>query len=425
VTEFYKGARVVDPRNGVDDLFDFVVHEGCIERIGPSLNCPKGAREISLKNRLVIPGVVDMHVHLREPGTRGESIASGAAAALRGGVTSVVAMPNTEPPIDDITSLRSVRALAENSKGARVFFIAALTRGRDGELITEIPLLHEEGAVAFSDDGSPVMAAEVMRRAMLSARRVDSLVINHCEECTLAAGGVINEGAVSLKKGLRGQTHLAESVMVGRDLLLSGETGCRYHVAHLSTRSSLEQLRFARDKKFPVTAEVTPHHFILSDEDIPGYDTHYKMNPPLRSRQDVAAMIEGLQEGLIEVIASDHAPHPEDLKSLEFENAPFGIMGLETLLLLSLKYLVLPGHLSLPKTIACLTSRPAEILKLPTGHLSVGAPADFVVLNMEKSFRYNVDTSPSLSRNTPFHGEEFPFKIEASSVQGVFLFKAS
>lgn len=420
MAELYTGARMVDPKNGKDELLDFLVEEGRIAKVGKSLKAA-GAKTHDLSGKLVIPGVVDMHVHFREPGTGGETIKSGAAAALRGGVTSVAAMPNTDPAIDSVTNLRSVKALAELAGLARVHFISAMTRGRQGKEIVEVALLKREGAVAFSDDGAPVADSGVMRLGMLAAAQAGAPVINHCEEPSLSCGGVMHEGLVSVKKGLKGQPGLSESVMVGRDLLLAAETGAHYHVAHVSTAGSLEQVRWARSKGVKVSAEVAPHHFILSDEDIPGYDTNYKMNPPLRTKADVAAMIEGLKAGLIEVIASDHAPHPIDKKSLEFDKAPFGIMGVETILPLSIKYLVQKGHMSLSKVIACLTCNPARVLGLDAGHLGVGAQADFVVIDPEKPSTYDVQTSPSLSRNTPFQGEKFPITIQATFLGGKLL----
>lgn len=423
MTELYQGATVVDPQNNIDSVVDIRVADGVVSEVGTDLD-PKGATVINLKDKHIIPGVVDMHVHFREPGTRGETIASGAAAALRGGVTTVAAMPNTEPAIDSLISLSNVQELAKKAGKCKVEFIAAMSVGRQGEKVTEIQLLSDAGAVAFSDDGSPVMNPEIMRMAMLAAAQVGKPVIQHCEDCHLSAGGVMNEGKVSALKGLKGQSHMSESVMVGRDLILAKETGAHYHVAHLSCRSSLAQMKWAEDHAIKVTAEVTPHHFILADEDIPGYNTNYKMNPPLRTSEDVKAMLQALKESKITVIASDHAPHPQDKKSLEFENAPFGIMGIETMLPLSIKYLVSNGHMPLSQVIACLTCNPAEILGLKdVGHLGKGSAADFVVLDMNKKSTYDVTKTPSQSQNTPFQGEEFPATIQATYVNGKKLYE--
>jgi dihydroorotase len=423
VAELYQGAHVVDPQNNIDDIVDIRVKDGKVAEVGKDLD-PKGATVINLKGKHILPGVIDMHVHFREPGTRGETIASGAAAALRGGVTTAVAMPNTEPAIDTLINLGSVQELAKKADKCKVEFIAAVSVGRKGEQVTEIQLLSDAGAVAFSDDGSPVMNPEVMRVAMLAAAQVGKPVIQHCEDCHLSAGGVMNEGEASVLKGLKGQSHMSESVMVGRDLILAQETGAHYHVAHLSCRSSLVQMRWAADHDIKVTAEVTPHHFILADSDIPGYDTYYKMNPPLRTKEDVLAMREALKDGTLTVIASDHAPHPEDKKALEFENAPFGIMGVETMLPLSLKYLVASGFMPLSQVVACLTTNPAQILGLnDVGHLGKGACADFVVVDMNEKYTYDVTTTPSQSQNTPFQGEEFPSKIQATYVNGRKLYE--
>ncbi len=399
-----KNGRVMDPANKVDEQLDLLVSDGKIAKLGkPGSISANGAQVIDASGRIVVPGLIDMHVHLREPGFEyKETIATGTAAAQAGGFTSVCCMPNTNPVNDNRSITEFILSQARNA-ACRVFPIGAITKGSKGEELAEMSELHAAGCCAVSDDGKPVMNASIMRRAMEYSLIFDMLVISHCEDSTLAAQGVMNEGVVSTELGLRGIPRAAEDVMTGRDIALAELTGARLHIAHVSTAGSVRMVRDAKARGIRVTAETCPHYFALTEEAVRGYNTLAKMNPPLRTTVDVAAIKEGLKDGVIDVIATDHAPHAADEKSGEFDYAPFGIVGLETAVGLTLN-LVTEGVLSLEGAIRKLSANPASILRNNRGTLSVGADADITIIDPGMAWTVDAGTFKSRSKNTPFNG---------------------
>ncbi len=402
-----RGGRVIDPASGHDAVADVLIDDRKVVGIGPALS-HAGATIIDATGLIVAPGFIDMHVHLREPGfEHAETIETGSRAAAAGGFTTICPMPNTSPVNDNATVTSYIVDRARRLAPVNVFPIGAISKGSAGEELAAIGAMRNAGAVAISDDGKPVMNARVMRRAMEFARSYGIPIINHCEDLHLSAGGDMHEGLVSVRLGLRGIPSASEDVMVARDLLLAELTGARYHVAHISAMRSIEMIRFAKLRGLPVSAEATPHHFALTDTDIRPYDSNYKMKPPLRAGDDARAVLEGLIDGTIDAIATDHAPHAGDEKMQEFERCPFGILGLETAVGLALAYLYHSGRVSLPKLIAMFTTSPARILGLPHGQLSAGAPGDVTIFETDTPWTYDVNKSFSKSRNSPFHGREF------------------
>jgi len=404
-----KGGRVVDPANGVDGDFDVLIDGDRIVRVEKNLPAGEGITVVSVPRGLVIvPGLIDMHVHLREPGQEHkETIATGAASAVAGGFTAVACMPNTTPVNDNagITGFMLERASAAGL--ARVYPIGAVTRGSKGEQLADIGELHEAGCVAVSDDGHPVASALMMRRALEYTRMFDMPVIDHCEDPTLKADGVAHEGLQASTLGLRGIPGAAEEIMVARDVTLAGLTGGAVHIAHMSARGSLRAVREGKAQGFVVTCEVAPHHFTLTDEALAAplkYDTNCKMNPPLRERADVEALVEGLADGSVDVIATDHAPHHADEKRVEFDRAPFGIVGLETCVPLTLDRLVHRGLISLARMVELLSVNPARILRRPGGSLAAGQIADITVLAPDQAVTIRAAALKSKSKNTPFDG---------------------
>jgi dihydroorotase len=373
---------------------------------------------------VVTPGFIDMHVHLREPGfEHAETIESGSRAAVAGGFASICCMPNTSPVNDDATVTRYILERARNVAVANVYPIGAITEDSAGEKLASIGSMKAAGAVAISDDGRPVMNSRVMRRAMEYARAFDIPVIDHCEDLNLSAGGDMHEGFPSVRLGLQGISSSSEDVMVARDLLLAEATGARFHVAHLSTRRSLEMVAQAKTRRLPVTCEVSPHHLALTDADMPAYDSNYKMRPPLRSASDQAALVEGIVSGVVDAIATDHAPHPGSEKMQEFEKCPFGIIGLETALAVTLETLVHSGRIPLMRMIELFTTGPARILGLNRGRLAVGAPGDVTIFDPELRWTYDVNRSFSKSRNSPFDGRTFRGAPMATVVRGVVVWR--
>jgi dihydroorotase len=408
-----KNGRIIDPASKVDEKLDILISDGKIVKLGSSgsLSSPD-AQVIDAAGKLVVPGLIDMHVHLREPGFEyKETITTGTAAAKAGGFTSVCCMPNTNPVNDNRSVTEFILSQAAREASARVFPIGAITKGSKGEELSEMGELRAAGCVAISDDGRPVMNAAIMRRAMEYARVFDLLVISHCEDSSLSAKGVMNEGFVSTELGLRGIPRSAEDVMTARDISLAELTGGRVHIAHVSTAGSVDLLRAAKARGVKVTAETCPHYFTLTDETVRGYNTMAKMNPPLRTAEDVAAIKAGLKDGTIDVIVTDHAPHGMDEKSGEFDYAPFGIVGLETALGLSLK-LVQEGVLSMQQLIERMSTAPGRIIR-NGGTLSAGAVADVTII--DPGIEWTVDTSQfrSKSKNTPFNG----WKLTGRAVQ--------
>ncbi len=400
-----KGGRVVDPASGLDKVIDVFVQDNKIAALG---NAPQNPdMTIDASGLVVVPGLVDMHVHLREPGNEEEeTIASGAQSAAAAGITSCACMPNTEPAIDSEASAEFVILQSRRAAHANVFPIGAVTRGRKGEQLAEMGGLVRGGAVAFSDDGDPVANAEILRRALLYAKIFDKPVINHCENRELAGKGVMNAGSVSMILGLPGMPSASEEIMVARDLALADITGGTLHVAHVSTAGSVELVRRAKEKGIRVTCEATPHHFTLTDECVETFDSNYKVNPPLRTAADIQAIKAGLADGTIDAIASDHAPHTEEEKDVEFSFAPFGIIGMETLLPLVITELVRPGVISLSRAIELTSTTPAKILRLDRGTLSPGAIADITIMDIENEWEIDVNAFRSKSRNCPFHGRK-------------------
>ena len=402
-----KNGRVIDPASGHDGVADVWIEDGVIKGVGAGLPTA-GSDVIDATGLIVAPGFIDMHVHLREPGfEHAETIESGSRAAAAGGFTSVCPMPNTKPVNDNATVTSYMIEKARRHAVVNVFPIGAITKGSAGEELAAIGSMKQAGAVAVSDDGRPVMNARVMRRAMEAARSLGIPVINHCEDLHLSAGGDMHEGAESVRLGLRGIPGCSEDVMVARDILLAEVTGARYHVAHISSRHSVEMVQFAKARGLAVTAEATPHHLALADRDMKPYDSNYKMKPPLRGSCDVTAVLEGIVSGAIEAIATDHAPHPGSEKMQEFESCPFGILGLETAIGVALEQLVHPGKIGVARLVALFTTGPARILGIDRGTLAQGAAADVTIFSTDGEWTYDVNKSFSKSRNSPFDGKMF------------------
>jgi dihydroorotase len=414
-----RGGRVIDPSRDLDEVADVVVQSGRIAGIGRNQGVPDGAEVIDVTDLVVAPGLVDVHTHLREPGQEDrETIATGAMAAAAGGFTAVCAMPNTDPPIDNQSAVGFVVKQAAAAGAARVYPIGAISLGQRGEQLAEFGELVGAGAVAVSDDGHPVVSGQLMRTALEYAKAFGIPVADHCEEPTLAAGGVMHEGIVCTRLGLKGIPAAAEEIMVARDILLAGHTGGHVHLCHMSTRGSVELIRYAKETGVSVTAEACPHHFALTHEACDGYDTNAKMNPPLRESEDVEAIRQAVRDGTLDVIATDHAPHHYDAKEREFDDAPMGIVGLETALGLSYTLLVTGGILTLPELIARMSTIPARIFHLPGGTLAPGQPADVVVIDPSTTWTVDATRFRSKSRNTPFAGWELTGKAVRTLVEG-------
>src|SRR5579872_2272883 len=418
-----KNGRAIDPASGLDGPADVLVENGRIVAVGAGMHLP-GADTFDATGMIVAPGFIDMHVHLREPGIEhAETIETGSRAAAAGGFTSICAMPNTLPVNDNATVTSYIIERARQYAAVNVFPIGAITKNSAGEEMAAIGSMKQAGIVAISDDGRPVMNARVMRRAMQTARSFDLPVIDHCEDLNLSAGGDMHEGVQSTRLGIRGIPASSEDVMVARDILLAESAGARFHVAHISSRHSVQMVKFAKNRGLPVTCEATPHHFALTDADITAYDSSYKMKPPLRSVCDVSAVIDGIVSGAVDAIATDHAPHPGSEKMQEFERCPFGIIGLETALGLALEKLVHTGKIPLARMVALFTAGPAKVLRLHAGTLSVGVPADITIFDTETRWKYDVNRSYSKSRNSPFHGWEFRGGPVATVVNGAIVWR--
>jgi dihydroorotase len=398
-----KDGRVIDPSRGLDQVADLLVQDGKIAAVGAGIGAPEGAEVRSVAGMVVAPGLVDVHVHLREPGNEDEeTVASGTRAAVAGGFTAVCAMPNTDPVTDNQAAVGFIVRQSVRAGSARVYPIGAVSVGQKGERLAEFGEMVGAGAVAVSDDGRPVASSHLMRTALEYARTFGIPVADHCEDPSLAAGGVMHEGLVATRLGLKGLPAAAEEIMVARDCLLAELTRGHVHLCHMSTRGSVELIRRAKERGVPVTAEVTPHHLTLTDHACEGYDTHAKMNPPLREAADVAALRAALKEGVLDCIASDHAPHAYDEKEAAFDDAPFGIVGLETAFAVAYTELVQGGILALPALLARMSTEPARIFHLPGGTLAPGAPADVVVLDPAAQWTVDPAAFRSKSRNSPF-----------------------
>jgi dihydroorotase len=423
-----QGGRVIDPANDRDEAADVLLSSGKIQDVGPNLKAPEDTEAINCTGKVVCPGLIDLHVHFREPGQSAkETIATGSAAAAMGGFTSVVCMPNTSPTIDSPSTVALIQEKAAREAVVNVYLTGAITLGIAGEELAPIGSLKQAGVVAITDDGHCVQNHDLMRRALEYAKMFDLPVMDHCQDYSLVTDGVMHEGYWSTNLGLKGWPAAGEDLIVSRNIELAELTGTHVHCQHVTSGRSVELIRQAKNRDVPISGEACPHHFTLTDAAIggsdhfwaedgrdlqtetqrtewPSFDTYYKMNPPLRTAEDRNAIIAGLADGTLEILASDHAPHCAHEKDVEFDYAPFGITGLETEFALSLMQLYHGGHLDLPTLIAKYTTNPARLLKLPKGTLSTGADADVTVFNPDAEWVFDVAESPSKSANTPFHG---------------------
>ena len=417
------GGRLIDPSQNIDQITDLWLRAGKVLAIGPRPDL-MADEYIDATGLYVVPGLIDMHVHFREPGREeDETIATGAAAALAGGVTSVACMPNTEPAIDNQAAADFVVLQAKRANLAYVYPIGAITKGRSGQELAEFGGLVAGGAVAFSDDGSPVMSAEIMRRELEYCKMFDKTVMDHCEDLELTQGFVMHEGQVSMELGLRGYPAAAEEIMIDRNCRLAEMTGGKLHILHVSTAGGVDIIRQAKKRKVRVTAEVSPHHFTLTDDCLRTFDSNYKMSPPLRTQADIEALIEGLKDGTIDVIATDHAPHAPEKKLRELDQAPNGIIGLETLLPISIKALIEPGHLTWLQLVEKLTIKPAEVLGIPKGTLRPGSDGDVTIIDPNLEWTIDPAEFKSKSRNCPFAGWKVKGRAVAVFVDSMLRYR--
>ncbi len=414
-----RGGRIIDPGQGIDKPGDLLIKEGKIAWLGDGTPPEEDYAVLNAEGLIVCPGFIDLHCHLRQPGgEEKETIATGTRAAARGGFTTVCCMPNTSPPLDNESMISYVKTVAANESPIRVLPIGCVTLGRQGEELVDMSELEMAGAIAYSDDGSPVVSPEAMRQALEYSRDFHRPIIDHCENLFLTQGGQINEGVVSLELGLRGIPDTAEELIVQRDLDLARETGGHIHIAHVSTEGSLELIRTAKEEGVPVTAEVTPHHLTLTEEAVLKYKTYAKVNPPLRTKRDTIALLRALNDGVIDIIATDHAPHTAADKDCKFTQAAFGISGFETALG-SLAGLILNSELSLDTLIAALTIGPARILGYEKlGTLEIGAPADVTIFDLHKEWVVDAAQFVSKGKNTPLDGQTLKGKVMATIYTG-------
>ena len=418
-----KNGRVIDPANHLDEILDILIENSQISKVAKEI-ADEAQKVIDATGKIVMPGLVDMHVHLREPGREDrETVASGTAAAAKGGVTSVLAMSNTQPAIDCIDNIKLLKSIIKKTAHINVFIAGAITIGRQGKELTDIAQLKKEGVVAISDDGSSVDNDELMLRAVEKAKNENTLVICHCEDTSLSVKGVVNLGFTSTRMGLRGILKESEYKRVQRDIQLAERVDAPIHIAHVSCQESVELIEKAKKKGIRVTGETAPHYFSLSEEAVLGYDTNMKMNPPLRSKDDVATIKQGLKNGVIDIIASDHAPHAENEKDIEFERAEFGIIGLETELAVSITELVNTGLLDWPELVKKLALKPAKILGIDKGTLSVGAGADIIVVSPDKEWLVKKEDFLSKSKNSAFLGRRLKGLVEYTICAGKIVYR--
>ncbi|HUU38136.1 MAG TPA: dihydroorotase [Candidatus Desulfaltia sp.] len=421
-----KNGRVIDPSSRTDETLDILIEKGKILALGPRIE-GAGIPVIDAARLVVAPGFIDMHVHVREPGQEEkEDIATASRSAAKGGFATICAMPNTNPVNDTRVVTEYIVAEARKRAVVSVLPIAAITKGLAGNELTDMADLLAGGAVAFSDDGRGVQNSRIMRQALELAKGLNTLIIDHCEDDNLSRGGMMNEGPISARMGLRGIPAAAEDVMVSRDIILAEAAGARVHIAHLSTRGAVEFVRWAKERKVPVTAEVTPHHLVLTDAALESLDPDLKVNPPLRDAEDTEALQKAVGEGVIDVFATDHAPHTPEQKALGFDRAPFGIAGLETAVSVLLDSLVRKRIIPLMRLIEMLSTRPAQILGLRSkGRISPGADADLTILNLHKEVDVDVGTFVSKSQNNPFHGWRLRGAPQMTIVGGKVVFPFS
>ncbi len=419
--------RVIDPASGRDDVADVALSEGLVTAIARKLDRAPAARVIDCEGKLVVPGLIDPHVHLREPGQEHkETLASGSRSAVAGGFTSLACMPNTSPALDSPELVRFIYDRAASSAVCRVFPVAAATRARKGDELAEIQLLARAGAVGFSDDGDCIASPAMMSKSLAAVKQTGLVLMQHAQEPSLTKGASMHAGEVSVRLGLGGWPRAAEEIIVERDIRLNRAIGCRYHVQHVSSGESVELIRRARQAGQPVTGEASPHHLHLTHEACDRYDTRAKVNPPLREKADIQALRAGVADGTITVLATDHAPHSRDEKSLPFEEAPFGLVGLETALPLYAEALVESGAISWPRLIALLTLEPARLCNLDRrglGTLAVGAPGDVTVIDPTLQWTVKADSLQSQSKNTPFDGRRVRGAATTTIVAGVVRFE--
>lgn len=418
-----KNGRVLDPASGRDGIYDLLINDGII--VAVDSNIPEADNEvIDATGCFIMPGLVDLHVHFREPGFEyKETIKTGSLAAARGGVTTVLPMPNTRPIADSIEVISHINDIVKRDAVVNVLQVASVTMGQEGNVPTDIEALRKIGVVAISEDGKSVMNAEVYRQAMVKAAEYDMTVLAHCEDKNMVNGGALNESEKSRELGIKGITNGVEDVIVARDILLSKETGCRLHLCHCSTEDSVKMIAAAKAEGLRVTGEVCPHHFTLCDEDIPGDNAEYKMNPPLRSRRDMEALIEGLKNGTMDVISTDHAPHSEEEKRKPIAESPFGITGLETSLCLTYTELVLKGVLTPMQMVEKMSYNPAKIIGIDRGTLMPGAVADVTIMDPEWEFVIDRNEFVSMGHNTPFDGRTVKGRVVTTIVNGEIVYR--
>ncbi len=425
-----KNGRVIDPANGIDKKCDVFIVDGKIAEVGektqdPRLKTQNHRTVIDAAGKLVVPGLIDIHVHFREPGDEEEeTIASGSAAAVAGGFTSVVCMPNTSPPIENETDVEYIHRKGRQTRKTHVYTMGAITKKREGVELAEMGFMAEAGAVGFTDDGNGVQNPAVMLRALKYAAMFNVVIAQHCQDNSFAGNGVMNAGYYSTILGLPGMDALAEEAMLWRDIQLVRKTSVRYHAQHISTAGSVELIRAARKESLPITCEATPHHLLLTEECCAEYDTNYKVNPPLRTAKDTEALKEAIAEGLIDALASDHAPHLQSEKELEFLAAPFGIASLECALGLYIKALVEPGILDWPGLIRLMTERPAKIIGVNKGTLGKSKQADVTIIDPDAEYTIDVNKFRSKSRNCPYNGWKIKGRVEKTIVGGEIRFSS-
>lgn len=419
-----KGARVIDPSQKIDEKLDILIVDGKIAAMEKNINA-SGAKRVDLTGQIISPGLIDMHVHFREPGFEyKEDINSGAKSGAAGGFTTVCCMPNTNPSIDNSVLIRYIKSRSDEVGKSKVLPIGCVSKKQEGKEMAELGDMAKAGAVAFSDDGKPVYNASLMRKAMEYASMFNKIIINHCEDPSLAQFGHANEGYMATRLGIGGIPASAEEVMVARDLLLAKETGLKVHIAHVSTKRSVELIRWAKAEGVKVTCEVTPHHLVLTEKALEGYNTNAKVNPPLRTEEDRKAVEQALIDGTIDTIVTDHAPHHQDEKDVEFDKAAFGIVGLETALGLALTNLYQTGKMSINQILEKMSTNPAKILGLKSGTLMLGSPADITVIDPKLKWTVDKNKFYSKARNTPFDGEKLTGKSIMTIVDGKIIYKS-